>query len=111
MEISETDMAGVLVLEPSASIDSTNAKTFTARIIEIAQARRCNVVIDFQKVKYISSPGFRSLLIIGKSMEGAQRKLVLCGMDPEVRRVFEIAMFDGLFAICSSREDATAQAK
>jgi anti-anti-sigma regulatory factor len=43
-------------------------------------------------------------------MEGAQRKLVLCGMGPEVRRVFEIAMFDDLFVICSSREDAAAQA-
>ena len=110
MDIVETDLAGVLVLEPSGGIDSTNAKVFAAQIIEKVQARGCNVVIDFQKVKYISSAGFRSLLIIGKSMESAQRKLVLCGMGPEVQRVFEIAMFDDLFVICSSREDAAAQA-
>jgi anti-anti-sigma factor len=110
MDIVETDVAGVLVLEPSGGIDSTNAKAFAAQIIDKVQARQCNAVIDFQKVKYISSAGFRSLLIIGKSMEGAQRKLVLCGMGPEVRRVFEIAMFDDLFVICASREDAAAQA-
>jgi anti-sigma B factor antagonist len=111
MDIVETDVAGVLVLEPSGGIDSTNAKAFTAKIIETIQAQQCNVVIDFQKIKYISSPGFRSLLIIGKSMEDAQRKLVLCGMGPEVRRVFEIARFEDLFVICSSREDAAAQAR
>jgi anti-anti-sigma factor len=110
MDMVETDMAGVLILEPSGAIDSTNAKAFAARIIDAVQARQCNLVIDFQRIKYISSAGFRSLLIIGKSIESAHRKLVLCGMGPEVRRVFEIAMFNDLFVICSSREEAAAQA-
>lgn len=110
MVITEADVNGVLILEPSGGIDSTNAKAFTARILDTISAKECNVVIDFQKVKYVSSAGFRSLLIIGKSIEGTQRKLVLCGMSPEVRRVFEIAMFDELFVTCTSREDAAAQA-
>jgi anti-anti-sigma factor len=110
MDIVETDMAGVLVVEPVGAIDSTNAKEFSARVIALAQARQCNLVIDFHSVKYVSSAGFRSLLIIGKSIEGAQRKLVLCGMDTEVQRVFEIAMFNNLFVVCASREEATAQA-
>jgi anti-anti-sigma factor len=110
MDIVETDVAGVLILEPSGGIDSTNAKAFAAEVIDRVQARGCNAVIDFQKVKYISSAGFRSLLIIGRSMESAQRKLILCSMGAEVRRVFEIAMFDDLFVICATREDAAAQA-
>ena len=110
MDITETDISGVPVVEPSGGIDSTNAKAFAARVMDTFKMRQCNLIIDFQKVKYISSAGFRSLLIIGKSIEGAQRKLVLCGMGPEVRRVFEIAMFNELFVICASREDAAQQA-
>jgi anti-anti-sigma factor len=110
MDIVEADVSGVLFVEPSGGIDSTNAKMFTSRVMDSFNARQCNLVIDFQKVKYISSAGFRSLLIIGKSIEVAQRKLVLCGMGPEVRRVFEIARFDELFVICSSREDAAQRA-
>ena len=110
MDITETDMSGVLVVEPAGGIDSTNAKAFAARVMDAVTAKRCNLIIDFQKVKYVSSAGFRSLLIIGKSIEGAQRKLVLCNLGPDVRRVFEIAMFDELFVICSSREDAAQQA-
>jgi anti-anti-sigma factor len=110
LDIVETDVSGVLVVEPSGGIDSTNAKEFAARVMDSFKARQCNLIIDFQRVKYISSAGFRSLLIIGKSIEGSQRKLVLCGMGPEVRRVFEIAMFDELFTICSSREDASQHA-
>ncbi len=110
MEIVEADLNGVLVLEPSGAIDSTNAKLFAGRILDSVTARQCNVVIDFQKVKYLSSAGFRSLLIIGKTIEAAHRKLILCGMGPEVRRVFDIAMFDELFVTCASREEAAAQA-
>jgi anti-anti-sigma factor len=110
MDILETDVGGVLLVEPNGGIDNSNAKDFTARVLASFNAKQCNLVIDFQKVKYISSAGFRSLLVIGKSIEVAQRKLVLCGMGSEVMRVFEIARFDDLFVICSSREDAAQQA-
>src|SRR3954453_17434941 len=111
MDIHEADQDGILILEPSGTIDSTNAKQFTAGIISAIQARQCPVVIDFHKIRYVSSAGFRSLLIIGKTMEDSNRKLILCGMGAEVRRVFDFARFDEVFVICSSREDAAAQAR
>jgi anti-anti-sigma factor len=110
MEIVETDVSGVMVIEPIGGIDSTNAKEFAAQVMDRFNAKQSNFVIDFQQVKYVSSAGFRSLLIIGNSIERAKRKLVLCGMGPEVQRVFEIAQFNDLFVICASREDAAQQA-
>jgi anti-anti-sigma factor len=110
MDIVETDVSGVLVVEPVGGIDSTNAKAFAARVLDAFNARKCNLVIDFQKVKYVSSAGFRSLLVIGNSIENAQRKLFLCGMDAEVQRVFDIAKFNELFVICASRDEAAQQA-
>ncbi len=110
MEITNTEVGGLLVVEPVGGIDSTNADEFTSHVMDAVNTRQCNLVIDFQNVKYVSSAGFRSLLIIGKSMEGAQRKLVLCSLGPEVRRVFEIGALNELFVICASREDATQQA-
>jgi anti-anti-sigma factor len=99
------------VLEPFGDIDSTNAKDFTAQLSKIVRGRQCNLVIDFQKIKYVSSAGFRGLLIVGRAIEELQRKLVLCGMAAEVRRVFDIASFDELFVVCSSREEAVQNAK
>ena len=109
MDIIETDVSGILVVEPNGGIDSTNAEAFVAQVMASFSARQCNLIIDFQKVKFISSAGFRSLLIMGKSIENARRKLFLCGMSPEVQRVFELATFNELFTICSSREDAAQQ--
>ena len=111
MEIAESEMDGVLVLEPLGYIDSTNANAFTTQLMDIVRARQCSLVIDFQKVKYISSAGFRSLLIVGDAIESIQKKLVLCGIVAEVRRVFAIAKFDELFVVCSSRDEAADIAK
>ena len=106
MEIAESEIDGVLVLEPQGYIDSTNANAFTTQLMDIVRARRCSLVIDFQNVKYISSAGFRSLLIVGDAIEGMQRKLVLCGIAAEVRRVFAITKFDELFVVCATRSEA-----
>ena len=111
MDIVETDVGGALVVEPIGGIDSTNAKEFVAKVMGAFNAKKSNLIIDFQQVKYMSSAGFRSLLIIGNSVENAQRKLVLCGMGTEVQRVFEVAKFNDFFVICASREEATEQAK
>jgi stage II sporulation protein AA (anti-sigma F factor antagonist) len=111
MEIVETEVDGILVLELLGDIDSTNAKDFTARLSEIVRGRQCNLVIDLQKIKYVSSAGFRGLLIVGQAIEDLQKKLVLCGMAAEVRRVFDIARFDELFVVCGSREEAIQNAK
>jgi anti-sigma B factor antagonist/stage II sporulation protein AA (anti-sigma F factor antagonist) len=110
MKIVEADLNGVLVLVPSGAIDTTNAKLFAQRSVDSINARQCNVVIDFQNVKYLSSSGLRSLLIIRRATDAAQRKLILCGMDAEVRRVFDIANFDDHFVTCTSREEAAAHA-
>jgi anti-anti-sigma factor len=106
MEIAESVIDGVPVLEPLGFVDSTNATAFTEQLLEVVRARQSNLIIDFQKVKYISSAGLRSLLIVTEAIEEIGKKLVLCGTATEVRRVLSITRLDELFVICSSREEA-----
>jgi stage II sporulation protein AA (anti-sigma F factor antagonist) len=110
MNIVETDAGGILVLEPVGSIDNTNAGTFYKQTIAAIQSRQGGVVIDFGKLEFISSAGFRSLLIIGKSASNLHRKLVLCCIGPEMRRLFDLASFDEIFVVCASRQEAAAKA-
>lgn len=111
MEITEYLIDEVLVLEPVGYIDSTNANALTSTLTEVVKTRKCSLVIDFQRIKYISSAGLRSLLIVAEEVEGLNKKLVFCGMVPEVRRVLSITKFDELFPICTSREEAARLAQ
>jgi anti-sigma B factor antagonist len=64
-----------------------------------------------QQVLYISSAGFRSLLIARKLIDEFQGKLVLCGMSAEIRRLFEIGHFTDLFLISGTRDEGISKAK
>jgi anti-anti-sigma factor len=111
MQITESAIDGVLVLEPVGPIDSSNANEFTKQLLEVVQGRKCSLILDLQRVKYVSSAGLRSLLIVAEELESLQKKLALCGLDAEVRRIFGITRLDELFSIFLSRSEAATAAK
>jgi anti-anti-sigma factor len=110
VEIIETNTGGVFVVEPHGRMDSTTATLFGEHVIRLIRSGSHRLVIDLGQVLYISSAGFRSLLIARKLVDEFKGKLVLCGMSAEIRRLFEIGNFMNLFQIYASREEALGQA-
>jgi anti-anti-sigma regulatory factor len=49
-----------------------------------------NVILDFHKVVYVSSAGFRPLLSLHRILREHGGRLILCGLSPEVEEVFEV---------------------
>jgi anti-anti-sigma factor len=101
----------VAILEPQGRIDSASAAAFSDRIDALIQAGSRNLLIDLRNVPYLSSAGFRALLIARKRLDATGGKIILCGVTPPLRRLFEVAHFTGLFVICATREEGLAQAR
>src|ERR1700756_26459 len=100
MEIIEIQRGPVLIMEPRGCIDTSGAKPFGDRLAEMVRAGSRNVLIDMEHIVYISSAGFRALLVAHKLAHDSQGKLVLCGISSELLRLFEIGRFVDLFTIC-----------
>jgi anti-anti-sigma factor len=49
-----------------------------------------NVIIDFQRVTYLSSAGFRPLLSLLRQVRARGGRLILCGLRPEVAEAFAV---------------------
>jgi anti-sigma B factor antagonist len=111
VEMIETQQDGVMVVEPRGRIDTNTAKPFGDRVVTLIGAGSRNILVDLRQIPYISSAGFRALLIAAKMMDAAKGKFVLCGMSAEIRRLFEIGVFTDLFTICGSRDEGVAKAK
>jgi anti-anti-sigma factor len=111
MEVTDTTMNGVTVVEPRGQIDTAGAKPFGDRIVELIRAGTHHMVIDFRNVRYVSSAGFRPLLIAAKMLEDANGKLVLCGVSSDLLRLFGIGRFTELFTICGTRDESIEKAK
>jgi anti-sigma B factor antagonist len=111
MEVIESSADGVTIMEPRGRMDALGAKPFGDRAVELMRAGSTRMLIDLRHIQYISSAGFRALLIANKQSVESEGKLVLCGLSAEVRRMFELGAFLDVFTICGTREEGLAKAK
>lgn len=105
MDVVVTTQSKIVVVEPKGRLDSTNSRDFGARLLDLIQSGSSRIVVDFSHVVYISSAGFRSLLIAAQKSLESNCEFALCALDPEVQRLFEIAALADEFRICVTREE------
>ena len=98
------EASGVAVVQFEGRLDRTTAPDFGDQLAGLVRAGNTRVVVDLARVTYISSAGFRSLLIAGKLVDEAAGKLALRGLNPEVRRLSDVGAFTERFVVRPSRE-------
>jgi anti-sigma B factor antagonist len=111
MDIHTDTIDAVTALIVKGRVDSTTADKLLDHLTAAIRGGSARLVIDLKEVTYISSAGFRTLLITARSVETAKGKLALCGIGGEVKRLFDIAAFTELFTILPNRDDAVAAAR
>jgi anti-anti-sigma factor len=111
MDIDTASFDTVTAVAVKGRVDSTTADKLRDHLTGMIQTGAVRLVIDLRDVTYISSAGFRTLLITARSVEQAKGKLALCGVGGEVKRLFDIASFTELFTILPNRDDAVAAAR
>jgi anti-sigma B factor antagonist len=105
LDIAEEHRGDITIVEIKGRIDSNTAKPFGERLTCLINAGRTRLVVDFQHLVYISSAGFRALLLAGRLAEETNGTVVLCGLSSEVQRLFDLGAFSDLFSIYASREE------
>jgi anti-anti-sigma factor len=67
-----------------------------------------DVVIDFSKVKILTSASISSLLELRELLSGLGRQLVLCSVPPLVKNIFTVTGLEGLFKFANDKFGALA---
>ena len=108
MDLREDTAGDVLILEVKGRIDSATAPALGERLTALLTGAGRRLVLDLGQLEYISSAGFRVLLLAGKRADAGESRLVLCGVTGKVRQLFDIGGFLDLFSITGSREEGIA---
>lgn len=111
MDLREEDLDGVTVLSVKGRLDSATAPALGQNLELLVARPGGRLVVDFRELEYISSAGFRILLVAAKRAEEASTRFVLCSLSSKVRQLFDLGGFLDLFAISASRDDAITAAK
>ncbi len=111
MDVIEQVAGSVTILEPRGRIDSVTAKDFGECLAKLLNGGRHQLVIDLNSITYISSAGFRQLLIAKRATQDKNGKMAVCGVTGEIKRLFDIGAFGELLPIYQTREAGIASVR
>jgi len=108
MDLHETEVASVAVLAVHGRLDTISSPTLEQRLRDMAANGRTQIVLDLERVGYISSAGLRVLVVTCKLLADQAGWMVLTGLSSENRRLFDLSGFTDLFTIAADRAQAVA---
>ncbi|MBR7033833.1 MAG: STAS domain-containing protein [Clostridia bacterium] len=97
MTINKTVENGKAIIAPEGHIDTLTAPELEGVIKEILPGTK-ELILDFEKIGYISSAGLRVLLSAQKAMN-EQGEMKLCHVNDAVNDIFEVTGFSDILTI------------
>ena len=94
-QIEEIDGKYVATLE--GEMDTVAAMEVEETLKPLYTSNGKDVIIDCTKLEYIASSGLRILLSILKGAKAAGSKVVMRGVNSDIKNVFQLAGFISLF--------------
>jgi len=97
----------IVDLGSSSILDGIAIEALGRRLFELVdeQARR-KIILDFSQVKLLSSMMLGVLVRLQKRADGIRGRVVLCGLRPELMRVFKITQLHKLFQFYKDENEA-----
>ena len=106
MDIAVKDTQGIMVIAVSGELDASSSGQLTVTIEPLVSQGRPWLVIDLQGVNFIDSAGLSVLVRCFKHARGAAGTIRLAGLQPSVRRVFELTRLDRVFDLYKDTAEA-----
>jgi len=108
MDIQELEAGKVTALTINGRIDSSNAIDFGNKLRALYATPGRRILLDLQQLEYISSAGFRTLLIALRRATDTGGRLALSGLTTKVHDLFDLGGFLDNFTITLTREEGIA---
>ncbi|HKE62666.1 MAG TPA: STAS domain-containing protein [Nitrospira sp.] len=109
MEISERKVGDVCIVQITGRLEWGTSDNLAERLHHLIDGGERRLVIDGEKLDYITSTGLRVLLVAAKRLKAVEGRIVLSSLKPHIIEVFEIAGFTSIFPIYGNAEQAMQQ--
>jgi anti-anti-sigma factor len=111
VELSRVRYADVAVITVNGRVDHANADAFKTALwpfLAACQPDGEKLVLDLSGLEYISSAGLRVLMLAAREAKAQNGTLVISGLQPVVREIFEISRFNVVFRVFADERAARA---
>ena len=89
-------------------LNSSNSSSLKAELVVLGKGSINNIVIDMTATQYCDSSGLSAILIANRMCKDTNGKFFLCGLNPNVQKLIEIAQLDKVLSIQVNQKEALA---
>ncbi len=109
MEIAVSDAGGVKVVRIEGKLDTQTFADAQTQLTQLIDQGATKLVVNFEKLDYISSAGLDVLLKAAKQLKGNNGELRICSLNEFVQEVFEISGFSIILSVFNSESDTLSR--
>lgn len=96
---------GAYIVTPVGSLDTASFNAFDEAVKPVLDTDPQLVVLDMADLKYISSIGVRSVLLVRNAVSKNNGKVLFMNLQPQIKKVFDIIKAIPSMQIFSSIEE------
>ena len=106
MQISIKTADEVKVLEFKGKLDTQTSPDAQEQLTELIEKGERKILVNLEKLDYISSAGLRVLLVAAKQLKPGGGEIRICSLNDIVKEVFDISGFVTIFRVFGSEAEA-----
>lgn len=106
MQISVKSVDVVKVLEFEGKLDTQTSPGAQEQLTELIEKGETKILVNLEKLEYISSAGLRVLLAAAKQLKPGGGEIRICNLNDIVKEVFDISGFVTIFRVFGSESEA-----
>jgi len=106
MKINEEKHGDTLVCALDGEININNSPELRKAFDDLIKRNQLKVIVDFVRVTYIDSSGLATLIEMFQRLKKAGGAMRFCGMNENIRNIFELTKLNKLFQIFENKEVA-----
>ena len=106
MNIETRTVYDVLVVDMRGRLDSTSSGDAGDRIVDIAKGAHKRVLLNLEKLEYVSSAGLRVILRGAKLLQVNRGELKIFNASGLVRNILETSGFNSLIKVYDTEQEA-----
>jgi anti-anti-sigma factor len=106
MQISVKTTNEVKVLAFEGKLDTQTSPDAQQQLTQLIEAGSTKILVNLEKLDYISSAGLRVLLVVAKKLKANAGELRICSLNAVVKEVFDISGFDMILPVSASESEA-----
>ena len=106
MTLTEKRHQQAVITSIEGRLDTTNYQQLESKILHHLEQNHTTLVIDCSGMDYVSSAGLRIFLVALKKLTAADGQLLLCALRENIKEIFDISGFTGIFKIYTTQQQA-----